>query len=311
MEQKRTLWIVAAAGVFLLVVVGAALIIFAPQTSYAPESGFNSTAVSTPAPAYGTQNTVPRSPFDGTPSYPVTDTPAFDVTATAPAQEAPVQTAVPGEIRTDNVTVYAGTTNVYGVPPVSAPPSPVPPVTYDFDLNNLRAPKGNDAPPAVEPKNAYTSGQIADASAKKDAKSKPADDDSYYAPAPASKPAEKPAVKPASKPAVTSAAPAKKAPPKKETKKAATPKTPDRFWVQAASYTNKKSADEARTVLETNKIPSEVFTYTDAKGKVFYRVRVGPYTTSSEAEYWQKRVAMIDQFASTPSYVVNSSAKAN
>lgn len=307
MEQKRTLWIVAAAGVFLLVVVGAALIIFAPQTSYTPESGFNA-PVSAPVYSYDNSNTVPRSPFEGTPSYPVTDTPAFDLNSnntTQTAQETPAQPAVPGEIHTDNVTVYAGNTTFYGSSPV----------TYDFDLNNLRAPK-EEPVPAVEPKNSMTSAQIAEtASSKTVAKTAPVTDDSYYAPAP-SRTTE--TVK--SAPAKTTAAPAKKSEPakttaakpapRKETKKAAAPKTPDRFWVQAASYTNKKSADDARSVLESNKIPSEVFTYTDAKGKVFYRVRVGPYTTSSEAEYWQKRVAMIDQFASTPSYVVNSSAKA-
>ena len=48
MEQKRTLWIVAASGVFLLVVVGAALILHSPslskndqvQTYYNPRDGW-------------------------------------------------------------------------------------------------------------------------------------------------------------------------------------------------------------------------------------------------------------------------------
>ena len=80
--------------------------------------------------------------------------------------------------------------------------------------------------------------------------------------------------------------------------------------MQVASYSTKKNADDARATLESNKIPSEVFTYTDAKGKVFYRVRIGSYTTSSEAEYWKTQVAKIDQFANAQSYVVNSSAKA-
>ena len=35
MEQKRTLWIVAAVGVFLLVVLGAALILYTPQSKQA------------------------------------------------------------------------------------------------------------------------------------------------------------------------------------------------------------------------------------------------------------------------------------
>ena len=48
MEQKKTLWIVAAAGIFLLVVVGAALILYSPsvhqtsvqQSSFDPTSGW-------------------------------------------------------------------------------------------------------------------------------------------------------------------------------------------------------------------------------------------------------------------------------
>ena len=44
MEQKRTLWIIAAVGVFLLVVLGAALILYSPKaTSGQIASGHNST----------------------------------------------------------------------------------------------------------------------------------------------------------------------------------------------------------------------------------------------------------------------------
>ena len=68
----------------------------------------------------------------------------------------------------------------------------------------------------------------------------------------------------------------------------------------------KKYADEARSILESNKITSEVFTFTDTKGKTFYRVRIGPYVTKSEAEYWQSRVAMIDKFADSKSIIVNT-----
>jgi len=51
-----------------------------------------------------------------------------------------------------------------------------------------------------------------------------------------------------------------------------------------------------------------VFTYKDSKGNLFYRVRVGPYTTKSEAEYWKNRIEAIDLFAKSGSYITNSSA---
>lgn len=101
----------------------------------------------------------------------------------------------------------------------------------------------------------------------------------------ASAPAKAPAKK-------VAAAPAKKA-----------PVLSSKYWVQAASFTSKKSADNARATLDDNKIPAEVFTYKDNKDKLFYRVRVGPYTTKSEAEYWKTRVCKIDLFKDTQSYV--------
>lgn len=76
-----------------------------------------------------------------------------------------------------------------------------------------------------------------------------------------------------------------------------------KYWVQAASYTSKKTADSARATLEESRIPAEVFTFKDSKNKLFYRLRVGPYTTKSEAEYWKNRVAQIDQFKNVQSYI--------
>ncbi|MBP5520255.1 MAG: SPOR domain-containing protein [Treponema sp.] len=65
------------------------------------------------------------------------------------------------------------------------------------------------------------------------------------------------------------------------------------FWVQVAAYSNKKGAEEARSILDENKITSDIFTYRDSKEKLYYRVRVGPYTTKSEAEYWRTKIAKI------------------
>lgn len=107
-------------------------------------------------------------------------------------------------------------------------------------------------------------------------------------------------------------APVKKAAPAAKKTEAKAPakveRIPDRFWVQAASYSAKKNADEARSVLEQKKIQCEVFTSTDAKGTLYYRVRVGPYTTRKEAEYWKKKIDEIPLFSKNGSFVTNSSA---
>lgn len=55
--------------------------------------------------------------------------------------------------------------------------------------------------------------------------------------------------------------------------------------------------------LDENRIPSEVFTYKDSKNTLYYRVRVGPYTTKSEAEYWKNRICQIADFKNSQSYI--------
>ncbi|MBQ7159890.1 MAG: SPOR domain-containing protein [Treponema sp.] len=292
MEQKRTLWIIAASGVFLLVVVGAALILYSPslhnnqaqQAAFNPADGWTTPAYTTTTypseiPATGTtdafaQNNINVPDFSGDSPAPASP---FDLPAVA-------QSEVPANsIKTDNLTVYSDNTTVYGSG------------TTTIDLNTLKSTPATNV--ATKPANETTTKQIASTNT---AKSEAAPRYTYEEPKKA--PVAKAAPAKTTAKSTASAAPAKKA--------VATAKVPDRFWVQAASYATKKNADDARATLENNKIPSEVFTYTDSKGKVFYRVRIGPYTTSSEAEYWKTQVAKIDQFADVQSYIVNSSAKA-
>lgn len=282
MEQKRTLWIIAASGVFLLVVVGAALILYSPslhntqtqQAAFNPADGWTT-------PAFTTTTVSPEQPFTGsTDAFAQNNINVPDFSGDRPAPASPFDTPatamseVPSNaIQTNNLTVYSDNTTVYGSGSTT------------IDLNTLKS-----APVASTP------------AAKT---SEPAPRYNYEQPK-ASAPVAKAEPAKSTKPAAKANTPAKAAPAKKA---AAPAKVADRFWVQAAAYTTKKNADDARATLENNKIPSEVFTYTDSKGKVFYRVRIGPYTTSSEAEYWKTQVAKIDQFANVQSYIVNSSAK--
>lgn len=94
---------------------------------------------------------------------------------------------------------------------------------------------------------------------------------------------------------------------KPEVKPAESTRIPDRYWVQAASYSSKKKADEARAILDEYKVQCEVFTF-EMDGTLYYRVRVGPYTTQTEASYWKKQVDSMEQFADAGTYIVNSSA---
>ena len=87
------------------------------------------------------------------------------------------------------------------------------------------------------------------------------------------------------------------------------PATKTQFWVQVAAYSSKKAAEGARSVLDENKITADIFTYKDSKDNLFYRVRVGPYTTKSEAEYWKSKIIKISEFSKAESYITSTSTQ--
>ena len=92
-------------------------------------------------------------------------------------------------------------------------------------------------------------------------------------------------------------------------KAVAKPAAKTQFWVQVAAYSSKKTAENARAVLDANKITADIFTHKDAKGNLFYRVRVGPYTTKSEAEYWRSKIIKISEFSKAESYVTSTNTE--
>lgn len=283
MDQKRTVWIVIAAGVFLLVVVGAALILNAPAANR--ETRVETMDGKTVQMA---SSTVPATP---------TDSFAQGTSSTA-EQVTPSNTneAADGTVQTDNLTVISnGTTNVIGLGETTATSG-----TTTIDLNTLKS-----TPPATVTANNTVAENAIKETAEAHTTSVEATKETVSTKA--SSPSEKTTAKATSTSTSSpSASSSKKA--GTSTKNTPTVKVADKFWVQAASYSTKKNADEARAMLDTNKIQSEVFTYKDSSGKMFYRVRVGPYTTKSEAEYWQGRIEAIDLFAHAGSYITNSSA---
>lgn len=254
MEQKKTLWIIAASGVFLLVIIGFALLLNAPSSN-APATASITTIDTTPVTAKVDEPVI--SPVDTPASMTALDsnTLAFQNIESgeqpadgqvADAEAAPAQTTI--ELNTNASSAVTATSRA-----------------GQEALSNASA---NSTASTI-----YTGNPGASEASKTVA----------AAPVKSSSPAPKKKV---------AAAPAPKA-----------PALSSKYWVQAASFTSKKSADSARATLDDNKIPAEVFTYKDNKDNLFYRVRVGPYTTKSEAEYWKTRVCKIDLFKDTQSYV--------
>lgn len=281
MEQKRTLWIVAAVGVFLLVVLGAALILYTPQSKQATIA--NSRVTNSSTASNGWISLAPSAPLQNSTNP---DEKADEESSVLPEKEIPNPAKT--ELRTEEVNIYAENANVY---------------SEKTELNKL----GENATVKAESSEKPTTIVLTEPEKTAEAKtSKPE----------VSKPRSNVAVK-------NSVSEKQKAPAKPEHKNTAkTAKTEQnksvsakpsvkepeivQYWVQVSALTSRKSADEARNKLGENQINADVFTYTDNKKQLFYRVRVGPYTTKSEAEYWRTKISKIDSFQNSSSYITST-----
>jgi cell division protein FtsN len=114
---------------------------------------------------------------------------------------------------------------------------------------------------------------------------------------PAAKPVEKPAAaKPTENPAVSPAAKTAASP----AEKPKTSKTYDNpnFWIQTGAFSTMKHAEGAKDYLAARGITS-IIEDPVINGRTWYRVRVGPYTTRDEANYWLALVKSIDGFSAS------------
>lgn len=306
MEQKRTLWIMAAVGVFLLVVLGAALILYSPTARSS-----QTIATVSPSNKQTSNGWVSLAPAENETTIPQTKMPATELLSEQ-TNEVPQQNVFNSEekiTRVAELTVYADKTTIISNNPnemnnvVAAVPSSVPEQetaeqTHHTVINNTTTIDINPViseKPVVTPKNELTKNTIETTSRK--VAEKPVV--KQVAKKEVSKPVSKPKKVTSTKATTSTTATAK------VTKTPAKPKVVQ-YWVQVTSLKSKKSAENAREVLDENKITADIFTYKDKKDQLFYRVRVGPYTTKSEAEYWQSKIAKIDTFASSSSYITST-----
>lgn len=301
MEQKRTIWIVLAAGIFLSVVLGAAVILYASEAKKNTTALYQRTAGSVwmspetaqqkyiePFPTEAEfQNTASAEESSINPEKESSSSVISNIEAPAEGKSS-VENPDSKVAQTDSVTVIStGSTSVYNVSDS----------TTTIDLNSLKntaSASSNIKAQNKAAENAIRETNEAHRNIEKDAPVERKQPASPKASASSNKKSVSSAEKKSAQPSVSKPSPAKK--------------ISDRFWVQAGSYTTTKNADEARGILESNKIPCEVFTFTDAKGVLHYRVRVGPYTTKSEAEYWKQRIDTIALFSKNGTYVTNTSA---
>lgn len=318
MEQKRILWITAAVGSFLLVVIGAALIIYAPQSSSDPvmasiksqnDAWINPTTVSlSDKPLSADQNTLSL-------NQPDIDSQIIELSSsqdigsqTIGGQGIGSQTIESidtqsivldrGESISNGTTIPFTTQNI----DVTENPTPLPTTTSlqnTIQTNDLTVISNNTRVYSADGITAFNLSAaeqpIARVDIPKNTQSSLQTSPVEPRPAP---PVETPKVRPPISMPVAKVTPTP-AP-------ISIPKAiANQYWVQAASFTSKENANVARTALKNEKISSEIFTHTK-NGTTYYRLRVGPYTTKSEADYWNIRIKLIDQFEATESYVTNS-----
>lgn len=216
MEQKRTLWIIATAGVFLLVVVGAALIFCRPFVKDPVIS-----SVQQPVSQANTSDTWLNPLVTVDPAITPTDgTKQSDVT-----------------VISDSTTVYSDSVTTIDLNALAAAPNEITTVRDD-------APVAAQNPVATVTKPVTTT-----------------------------------------EPAVQTTKPVKT----KQQTTAVKKVTVTEFWVQAGSFSSRSYAENAQDTISAYKIESEIFTK-EVNGKLWYRVRMGPYKTKTEADYWMTAI---------------------
>jgi len=295
MEEKRILWICAAVGIFLSIVIGTALILHPPrknittaQTNARPQQTEQTWVLSPQA----SGSAFTAQPQNGGTQTQTAEQPAQNAQAILPS-DAMLSSAAAQVNGTETPNTDTQTDNLTTIDIIGASKSPEQQTAQG--TREVQGTTGTQSTMQAQPTDTAQPKTASSAPSVPASKPKGA----AIHPAPPREPAKsqtaaKPQPKPASAPA----------------KPTATPKAVDRYWVQAAAFTDKTNAETARGILADEKIPAEIFTYQDKKGLTYYRLRVGPYTTESEAEYWNSRIKLIDHFASSQTYVTNSSKAA-
>jgi DedD protein len=113
---------------------------------------------------------------------------------------------------------------------------------------------------------------------------------------PAAPAASRPAQTTASRPAAQAARPPVQAKPAAAPAKAPEPaRVYDNYWVQTGSFSVKARAEGVKETLASKGI-SSIIENREVNGKTFFRVRVGPYTSQEEADYWLPLIRSINGF---------------
>ncbi|MDR0641815.1 MAG: SPOR domain-containing protein [Treponema sp.] len=304
MEKRKLLLVAVSVGVFLVIVLSAAILIFTPSGGGAviarsapvekPASGTPPRLPASADAAEMVRNTgdlqglkVPPPALPGSPNSPADGDNASDTSASAsavqennfyfndenPVRSPPARTPVVerDEGGSAQVVINVPKPSAPGVP-ASSPRSPAP--VQPAQTKTGQSGQGARAAPAVNP--APAAGTPVSVTAASGAQAVPRTGTTGTASA-------------AAKP---SAAPA-----------ARTPANPSRprtrpqqdYWIQTGAFSALVRAEDAKEILASKGLVS-IIDDREVNGQIWYRVRVGPYTSENEANYWLALVKAINGF---------------
>lgn len=270
MEKKKILWIVIIVCVFVLILFGAAIIFYSP--SHSNGQNLKQATAITPAGSdaardAGTQSKIDPDSWVREPG----NTPGLDKTL-KPASGDIHLTIVNG----DNAGANYGTMDVSGLTNPNAPKTAAGTSGAAGDPNATAPALPLSAIPGQ-------SGNVTVVNAG-----------SASAPVVVSQTTKQTSIAPnAQANAKPAAAPAAKQAPAKETPKKTVQTT--EYWIQTGAFASKLNAEKARETLTARYLNAEIFTK-DASATTSYRVRVGPYKSKTEADYWLGTVKEIPDF---------------
>lgn len=266
MEQKKILWVVVAMSGFLIIVLGIAMIFYSSARDAAPNLQAATAPVTSVNRLEPITDRAPAEQAGQTANQAVMADPGQAAGGTSPINV----TIVNGENASANYTTLdvSGLTGDTGGAVVAA--------NQGFTPNETAAVTSSGSAEPTKPAAAVQSpaNPVQTAAPRMETNSPAAMKTvETKAPAAASKTAVKAAPAAAVKPAVTVT----------------------EFWIQTGSFNGKLNAEKARDTLKARYLNTEIFTK-EVSGATVYRVRVGPYTKKTEADYWLGVVREIQGF---------------
>jgi len=295
MEKKKLLLVAISVGIFLALTIGAAILFFAPKdaSTYSMASGkpvqAGDTGINAPAQSSAASGSTVRQDSNPQPSS------VDPVDLVRQPKEVPgLQQTPEGANRQGDGFYVSGsgrsTETVINVPkPTTAAVPDVAPAGRAISATAQAVPK-----PAASVSSANSSTSTTTSSVSTATATTTTTTTSSASSSSASKPAAvaAPAAAAASKPAATTAVVAAQT----QAKPAATQtKIYNDYWVQTGAFSTIANAEGVKATLSSKGITS-IIENREVEGKTVFRVRVGPYISQNEANYWLALIKSINGF---------------